>query len=156
MNITSTAKSIIYKSNSKDNFIVLLTFSHSSLTESIRITSDNVITFSNNNIFYPYPFTVSLPSFSTERESNFTISIDNIDRKILSVITSVNNYVDVQIDLAARSNPDVIILSANHFVIDSVDANRHTLQLNCKLIDVTKEKLSRYSLTSTTFPLAFT
>src|SRR5512137_3023489 len=72
-------------------WIVLLTLSHPTMAEPIRVSSDAVNTVSRGNTFIPFPFLVTLPDHNGEKIPAATLTIDNIDRAIVQSIRSIGN-----------------------------------------------------------------
>lgn len=103
-------------------YIVLVTISHPSFTEDLRIASDpfedlpdagvkGVISRGEEYLFLP--FSLNLPAQDDTGVARASITIDNIDRRIVSSIRQATSAVNITIEIVLASDvntPEITVL----------------------------------------------
>lgn len=110
-----------------DPFLVLLTLSHDSLSEPIRIVRNRKAITSRGNSFLAYPFEVELPTDGEEVPSA-RITIANISRTIGKTLEKLVEPPSCLIEIVLASTPDTVERSWDEFSFTQVswDAMRMT------------------------------
>lgn len=101
-------------------FIVLISISHSTLSETIRVSSDAVDTISRGNTYIHYPFDIVLASDTENGPQTMRLSIDNIDRSIVNAVRSVSSPLNVTVEVVLFSDPDTVEVSFDNFKLYDV------------------------------------
>jgi hypothetical protein len=86
---------------------VLLTFEHADLAESVRLTSNPEVTTSHGSTFLPFPFRLSRPDELEEGTGRGRIVVDNVDRRIMVALRSIETEPTVTIETVRVDDPDV-------------------------------------------------
>lgn len=106
--ISLTAEQAINAPETGEVFIVLLTIDHADIDPPIRVSSDAVDTMSRGNTFVAFPFELSLPDDTDDRPPRARLRIDNVDRKIVKAIRSINSAPSVLIEIVRGDDPDTV------------------------------------------------
>lgn len=106
--ISLTAKQAINAPETSEAFLVLLTIDHADIDPPIRVSSDAVDTISRGNTFVAFPFELSLPDDTDDRPPRARLSIDNVDRKIVKAIRSINSAPSVLMEIVRGADPDIV------------------------------------------------
>lgn len=132
---TSTAfRDAVYRPETGEVYVLLLTLNHNDLATSIRVSTDNKDTFvvdsetvrgtiSNGNNFVYLPMEITLPDDSDESITQAKISIDNINRDILLSIRTLDSPPTVSIQIVLASSPNTYEAQFNDFVLRDVTAD---------------------------------
>lgn len=115
--------------STEEVFLFLLTIDHDDLAEPIYVTNDTKETLSNgqlgvtsNGIEFTYiPFKFALPTLEKDSIPTTSISMDNITREIVAVLTNISTPPSVRIQIALSSQPDIIEYDLEGFKIATVE-----------------------------------
>jgi hypothetical protein len=102
-----------------EDFTVLATISHPTISEPIRLVCDTVDIVSNGNTFIGFPFEFTLPS-DNEAPPRGRIRIQNVDKRLGQVILSLETAVNLQLDVILRSDPDTLQVSYKRLKIRNI------------------------------------
>lgn len=131
-NISRATRQAVYAQSTKEAFIALITLSHPSWTEDIRVSSDptqllpdaNVRgTISNGDEYLFAPFGFTLPAQDDTGISRATISVENVSRTLMEKIRerSSGGEIDIKIQVVLSSDPDVVDVTVTNFKFTSVN-----------------------------------
>lgn len=87
--------------------LVLVTIEHDDLPEPIRVVNNIEDIVSNGATFVGLPFEIELPD-EGERPGEARIRVDNVDRRIVKAVRSIQTPPDVTVQVILASQPDVI------------------------------------------------
>lgn len=129
-NLSAEAKKAIFAARTRESFITLLTISHGSFLQPIRIADDayqhlplagqpGVI--SRGMEFVYLPFRIVLPASDDTGVSRAKIAIDNIDRKMVQAARSADSALEVTIEIVLSSQPNVVEMAEENFRLEKVD-----------------------------------
>ena len=119
--VSATFTSAIMGQETSEAFIVLIKIDHSSLSSPIRVSSDGVNTSSNGETFIAFPFELELPISDPDQPPRARITIDNVDRSIVTAIRSISTEATVDIDIVLASDPNTLEISYSGFKLTNVD-----------------------------------
>ena len=135
-NVSATFQSAVNAASVDTAFIVLVTVSHSSFTDDIRVASDpyedlptagvrGVI--SNGDEYLHCPFTIELPAQDDSGVARARISIDNVDRTVVAAARSADSPVSIKIQIVLSSAPDTVEVLVDGFRLEAVEYDALTV-----------------------------
>jgi len=165
--LSSDALKAFYASETGDYPIILLEISHSSLSNNIYISSDATQRIStstediiygtvSNGIDYVFmPFEINLPNDVDDAAPTTQISIDNVSRRLITTIRTIQTAPYITMKVVMYSNPDVVEVVFPNFRLDSISYDAMTLtgDLSTELMD--KEPFPSGTFTPAYFPGLF-
>lgn len=128
--VTSSFIAAVNAQTSSEVVVVLLTFSHADLADDIRISSDTTQTLpiagvlgtvSNGDEYLYAPFELEMPSETIDGISRARITIDNVDRQIISTIRSIRGIINMSIQIVLASDPDTVEVAIDNFQLQNID-----------------------------------
>lgn len=163
-NISNNARSATFSAQTSEAFIVLLTISHPSFVQPIRVSSDptqilpiaNVMGTISNGVEYVFlPFEIQLPQQDDGSTARATINIDNIDRSMVMAVRNADSALSVNVAIVLSSSPDTVEMSVEDFKIEHVryDALSITGNLSVEYFDL--EPYPSLRFTPSNFPGMF-
>lgn len=147
--------------------ILLMTITHSSLSEPIRVSTDptqrvietttDVIygTISNGETYLFYPLSLSLPSEADEGPANMRIEIDNIHRDLTPAVRGLNSPPSVTTDIVLSSDVDNVIATWPEYLLVNWEMNAMTISGDLMLETLVAEPYPAGSFNPADFPGAF-
>lgn len=106
--LSLVARQALNASETGEAFIVLLTIDHPNLAVPIRVGSDAVDTLSRGETFVAFPFDLRLPDDSGDRTPRASLSIDNVDRRIVQAIRAITSAPSVTIEIVRAGDADTV------------------------------------------------
>lgn len=158
MPISSEFKAAVIAQETDEVIIVLLTIDHEDIVEPIRVSSDSVDTVSRGNTFIPFPFEIKLPDSSDGKVSSTSISISNVDRRIVMAIremTTGSVPPTVLIEIVLASDPDVLEAEFEGFSMTDAKYNKINVQASISQESFYHEPFPKDSFTPANFPGLF-
>jgi len=126
--VSDTFKKEVFKQETGECFILLLTIDHVDLEDPIRTSSDGVDTVSRGETFVSFPFEISLPSDSDESPPESKIVIDNVDREIVQALRSISSAPSVLMEIILASDPETVEIDWPDFELINVDYDALTVE----------------------------
>lgn len=135
-NLSPAAKAAIFAQTTHEAFIMLVTISHPSFTDDIRVASDpyellplagvrGVI--SRGDEFMYLPFSLNMPTQDDTGVARAQISIDNISREIVSAVRQADSAISITMEVVLASDPDSVEGALNDFRLQSVNYDAFTV-----------------------------
>lgn len=112
----------LYKQDSEDPFLTLITLTHTSFG-TIRLVNNIVDITSRGDVFTAYPCRVVLPKDDGETAREITLDIDNTTGEFIDELRSVTDFIEVKLELVLASIPDAVQMSFEELKIQSVSYN---------------------------------
>ncbi len=165
MTLQSTrAVSAALAQETDEAFIMLLRILHDDLDESIRVTQADVAeaeldgapgVYSRGAFYAAYPVKINLPGQSAEELARVTLTIDNVDRRIVQVLRSIATAPDVEMEVVLLDTPDIV--EAGPYRLRLREARYDLLVVEGELTheDILNEPYPGHSMTPGTFPGLF-
>lgn len=134
--ISDNGRRAIYGQQTNDAFIVLLTISHDSWTDDVRVSSDPTQilpiagvrgTVSNGDEYLFAPFSVNLPAQDDSGVARANISVENVSRELMQRIRSSTSAVGITIQVVLASDPDTAEMTASDFRLETVNYDAFTV-----------------------------
>lgn len=134
--LSTRARNAMFAQQTSEVFIVLLTISHPSFDDDIRVSSDpfellpianvrGVVSRSKEYVFIP--FDIILPQQDDTNVARATLSVDNIGREIVSAVRTADSAVNVKIEVVLASDVDTPEISLDGFQLSSVSYDAFTV-----------------------------
>lgn len=152
---STSARQSLYAGSTDDVFLILLTFLHDDLTAPIRVTSDAVNTTSRGNLFIAYPFELSLPDDDETRPPRARLTIDNIERQIMTAVRNLTTAPTVLIEIIRAADPDTVEARFADFKLLNVQYDAHVIQGDISVEDFTTEPFPAHTFSPSLFPGLF-
>jgi hypothetical protein len=119
--VSLTARQAIAAPESDETWIQLLTITHPSLPEPVRVSSDptQVLdiddaqgpvygTVSRGQSYVHWPFEIHLPAEDGEQLPRVRLVIDNVDRRIAEGLRTIQGPPEVALEVVLASDPDTV------------------------------------------------
>ena len=109
--LTATTVREIFRQETGEAWLVLLTIDHASLAAPIRVGSDGVDTVSRGDTFIAFPFALTLPHEAPEELPRARIRIDNVDRRIVEALRLAAGSAEgpsVLMEIVRAADPDTV------------------------------------------------
>lgn len=162
--LSSTLKAQIFSQAMDDPIIVLITISHSDLSEDINISSDpteilsngSLGTTSNGTEFVHIPFELSLQEQTDNLLARAMLKIDNISREIiLAIRTATNDPPIVRIRMVLASDPNTVEIDINNLRLNNIKANAFVVEGELQPKIIQGEKYPGNTINQADFPGVF-
>ena len=126
--VSATFTAALMAQETGEAFLILVKIDHTSLSAPIRVTSDGVNTTSNGETFIAMPFELELPISDPDQPPRAKLTIDNVDRSIVTAIRSISTEATVDIDIVLASDPDTLEVSFTGFKLVNVSYDALTVE----------------------------
>ena len=162
--LSAPAKAAIFAQETNKAFIMLLTVSHPNWVEDLHYASDpfeELMTVSGRGVIsrgeeYPFiPFSLNLPTQDDSGVAKASISIDNINREIVSLIRSTPSAVRIKIEIVLSTSVDTPEITIENFRLEQVSYDAMTISgdISIKYFDL--EPFPSKQFTPSDFPGLF-
>ena len=124
----------IFAQETEEEFIPLIFMNHPSMPEPLRVAGANRAITTNDilgsNVTYEaYPFTVVMPSDHEDRPPEVSITIDNIDKRIVDTVRiAIDGSPTVTLSIVLAATPTVVEAGPFEFSVRSVEWDRLTVR----------------------------
>ncbi len=150
-----TLEAEVYKQETGEAFLVLLTISHDDLAQPIRVVNNQENITSNGNLFVAFPFEIELPGSGGNSLPEVTLRIDNVDRQIVQAIRSISGAPTVTLEVIMASTPDVIEAGPYEFTLRNATYDALAVEGRLQFKDILNEPYPADSFTPSGFPGLF-
>lgn len=145
----------LFKQESEDPFLTLVTLSHSTFPSDIRLVNNSVNITSNGNVFTAFPMKIRLPVDDGESARDFTIEFDNVSRELIEEIRSVTTAIGVKIEMILASMPDTIQMSQEDLLLSAVSYNANRISAKIVMDSFLNVEITSEKYTPTNYPGLF-
>lgn len=152
--LSATAVRELLKQNSSEVFLVLLTFTHPSIT-TVRLVNDTQTLVSRGNTFIAFPFELNLPSDLAEQLPVATLSISNVDRRLIDELRGVDSAISVMLEVVTASAPNTLEVGPYLFDMTSVSYDQERITAELSYEPILNEPFPAASFTPQIFPQLF-
>ena len=163
--VSLTFRRAMLEQQSGETAAVLLTITHPSLAQPIYLSSDpttrinetpvQYATVSRGNTYQFLPFSITLPDDVSERSPVARIQLDNVDRRLVTLIRSITSPPSVNIEVVLISTPNVVEMSWPNFQMKSAPYNAGSMTIELSIDALTDEPFPGDSFDSSGFPALF-
>ena len=136
-------------------FLVLLTISHPDLAESICVNNGGADIVSNTTTFIAFPFDISLPDDADNVPTRAQLSMDNIDRRIVTAVRTLTSAPTVLIQLVRAADPDTVEIEWPDFKLTNVTYDAKVVQGDLTIEEFTTEPFPAATFSQAFFPGLF-
>lgn len=114
----------LFSQESNDPFLMLVTLSHDSFAQDIRLVNNTQNITSGGNVFQAFPMSIRLPVDDGETARSFTIEFDNVSLFLIEEIRQVTTQISVSIEMILASLPDDVQMAQADLVIQNISYNK--------------------------------
>jgi hypothetical protein len=165
-NVSALFREAVYRPETGEVPVVLITLDHPDLLDPIRVSTDNADTFvvgertvrgtiSNGNNFAYCPVRITLPDDSEETISEASLEIDNVERSIMAAIRALQAPPTITMQAVLASTPDVIEAQWLNFKLADVEADALVISGKLSLGNFLGEPYPGGSMLPSNFPGLF-
>ena len=126
--------------NESDLPLILLTISHASLTEDIRVANNKVNVTSAGLEYIGFPFDIQLPDSKEDSQPTAKLTICNVSREIGQAIRLISTPPSVKITVVRQSTPDIMEAEFVGMRLNNVKYNMLTVTADLQFEDLTREE----------------
>ncbi len=156
--LTATTLREIFRQETGEAWLILLTIDHASLQNPIRVGSDAVATISRGKTFISFPFDLALPHEAPDELPRARIRIDNVDRRIVEALRLAAGSAEgpsVQMEIVRAADPDTVEGSWPDFLLVNATYDVLVVSGELKLDVLEREPYPADSYTPSTAPGVF-
>ena len=125
--------------NESDLPLVLLTISHASLAEDIKVVNNKIAITSNGLEYIAFPLQIQLPDAKEDSQPSAKITISNVSREIGQAIRLISTPPSVTIQVVRQETPDVVEALFVGMIMTNVKYNMMTVTADLAFEDLTRE-----------------
>ncbi len=126
--------------NQSDLPLVLLTISHISLSEDIRVANNKVAVTSNGLEYIAFPFDIQLPDSKEDSQPTAKLTICNVSREIGQAIRLITTPPSITITIVRQDTPDIVEAQFVGLRLNNVKYNAMTVSGDLTFEDLTREE----------------
>ena len=105
----------------------ILAIKHEDLPETLYFVRNLEQVISNGHTYLPCAFDINLPSEKDEAISNAMLTIDNVDRAIVTAIRSISSPPSITLSIILADSPDVLEIGPLEFILRNITYNVQTV-----------------------------
>lgn len=145
----------LYSQESSDPFLTLLTLTHASFVSPIRLVNNQKDIVSRGDTYQSFPVKITLPADDGESAREISMEFDNVSLELLNEIRSVNDNIDVKLEMVLASIPNIVQISIEELKIQSVSYNKSRISAKLYLDNFLNTALSSERYQPSNFPGIF-
>lgn len=147
----------IYGAQSDDPFLTLVTLSHASFPDDIRLVNNSDNITSRGALFLAFPVKIRLPVDDGETNREVAIEFDNVSLDLIDEIRNVTSgeRITVKLEMILASIPDEVQISLEELFILSVSYNKSRISARLGLDSFLNTELSSERFNPSNFPGLF-
>ncbi len=127
-------------SNESDLPLILLTISHSSLSDDIRVVNNKTAITSNGLEYIAFPFQIMLPDSKEDSQPSAKLTICNVSREIGVAIRLISTPPSVTITIIRQDTPDIVEAQFIGMRLNNVKYNMMTVTADLEFENLTREE----------------
>lgn len=105
---STRALNSIFAPQTDEVWLVLLTITHEDWDEPLRFVNNYDSITSRGELYMAFPFTIELPEQDPEALGEARLTLDNIDRIIVTTIRQIQSPPKVTFEIILADDPDVV------------------------------------------------
>ena len=145
----------LFAQESDDPFVALVTLSHPSFSDDIRLVNNTVLVQSRGQIFKPFPMRIRFPVDDGETAREFSIDFDNVSLELIAGIRTVTDPIGVKIELVLASRPDVVEIVQDELKIATITYNKNLISAKIILDNFLNTEMTSERYSPTNYPGLF-
>ncbi len=140
---------------SSDPYLILITLTHPSFAEPIRLVNNSEDIISRGDTFLAFPVSIRLPADDGESQRQVAIEFDNVSRFLTDSIRSVVTPIDVKLEMILASIPDTVQMSLEELKVQNLTYNSNRISARLILDNFLNVELTSERYTPNNFPGLF-
>jgi len=120
--------------------LVLLTISHASLADDIRVVNNKVAITSNGLEYIAFPLQITLPDSKEDSQPSSKLTISNVSREIGQAIRLISTPPSISIKVVRQETPDILEAEFVGMLLSNVRYNMMTVTADIVFEDLTREE----------------
>lgn len=140
--------------NSATVWLQLLTIAHPDIT-TVRLVNNPVNISSRGNVYQAFPFELPLPQDVAESLASLTLTISNVDRRLVDELRSISDPMQVTLEVITAAAPDTVELGPFTFDLVSATYNEDSISGRLSFEPILAEPFPAGSFTPQTNPGLF-
>lgn len=140
--------------NSGAVWLQLLTISHPDIT-TVRMVNNPVDITSRGNVYLAFPFSLPLPQDMAESLASLTLTISNVDRRLVDELRSIGEPMQVTLEVITAATPDTVEQGPFTFDLVSATYSEDTISGRLTYEPILSEPFPAGSFTPQTHPGLF-
>lgn len=153
--VSDALKRSLYAQDTDDVLVILITIDHPDLEEPIRLCSNSVNVVSRGNVYVAYPFDLALAHDSDKQPPAARLTIDNVDRRIIAALRSLQSTPMITFEIVRAATPDVVEAVYPNMILINASYNALTITGNLSYKSLMKEPWPQHIFTPGWFPGLF-
>lgn len=155
MSFSNKLVKAVLEPNTGEVFLFLVTFTHPSLSEPVRLVNNLEDIVSRGFTYKAFPLELSLPPDDGDTLPSIRLVCQNASLELIEILRSVNGLLDVTIELILASTPGYIEAEISNMRVSSIDYNKDTITLNCTVDDFLNTSFPKERYLPNNFPGLF-
>jgi hypothetical protein len=139
---------------SDDPFLMFVTLSHPDITP-VYLVNNTVDQISRGQVYTAFPMQITLPTDDGESNREVKIDFDNVSRELIDEMRSITTPMDVKIEMALASNPDLVQLSLEELKLRSVTYDKQRISARLQMDNFLNVELNAEKYTPDRYPGLF-
>lgn len=136
-------------------WLLLLTISHDDLETPIRVVNNSENVMSRSNTFLAYPFQIMLPQERDDAPPSVTLTIDNVDQRIIAAIRGLSAGIKVTLEVVCSSDFNHVEVGPFNFEVSQIRYDSLTITGDLTFEPVLDEPYPGTHFTPSGFPGLF-
>lgn len=121
--VSSDVKEALYKQETGEQFVTLVTITHEQLAAPIRVCDDTVDLISRGETYVALAFRITFGRESEDTIPKARLTIDNVDRRITEAVRAITSPPTVTVEIVRHADPDTVEMSLENYRVVQVDYN---------------------------------
>lgn len=138
-----------------DAAIFLLTITHPSFAETIRICNNRTDITSRGNLFQALAFDITLAVDDSKTLPSMAMTLDNVDRSLIREIRELPDPPDFLMELILASDPETVELAFPEMTVSQITYDANMIRTNVIVSDMLNLKYPRGTATPASNPGLF-
>lgn len=152
-NISAELRRELYKQESADPFLTLVTLSNPNFIHHLVNNVENIT--SRGNAYIAFPMNIRLPVDDGESSREFAIDFDNASLELISSLRNVSGNIGVTIEMILASMPDVVQIGFSDLLVSSITYNATKISARIIMDNFLSVAMTSERYTPTLYPGLF-
>lgn len=126
--------------NESDLPLILITISHASLSEDIRVVNNKAAVTSGGLEYIAFPFEIQLPDSKEDSQPSAKLTICNVSREIGTAIRLISTPPSVTLTIVRQDTPDIVEAQFVGMRLNNVKYDKMTVTGDLEFEDLTREE----------------
>lgn len=145
----------MFAQESDDAFLTLVTLSHETFADDIRLVNNTVEIQSRLQTFMPFPMRIRFPVDDGETAREFSIDFDNVSLTLIEGIRTVTTPISVKIEMVLASMPNLVQVEQAELKIATLTYNKTMVSAKIILDNFLNTEMTSERYAPSNFPGLF-